>query len=87
MAADAELRRLIREGFECGIPGEQLAEASRSAVPHHGRRGAPLFVDGCGRADEPMHASHRPTEGVYGRQDAESDHDAAAHLKVTSPAH
>jgi hypothetical protein len=27
-AADAELRRLIREGFEYGIPGEQLAEAA-----------------------------------------------------------
>lgn len=26
-AADAELRCLIREGFEQGIPGEQLAEA------------------------------------------------------------
>jgi hypothetical protein len=28
MAADAELRRLIREGFECEIPGEQLARAA-----------------------------------------------------------
>ena len=27
-AADAELRRLICEGFERGIPGEQLAEAA-----------------------------------------------------------
>ena len=27
-AADAELRRLIGEGFEHGIPGEQLAEAA-----------------------------------------------------------
>ena len=26
--ADAELRRLIREGFESGIPGEQLAQAA-----------------------------------------------------------
>jgi hypothetical protein len=26
--ADAELRRLIREGFERGIPGEQLAQAA-----------------------------------------------------------
>ena len=25
--ADADLRRLIREGFERGIPGEQLVEA------------------------------------------------------------
>jgi hypothetical protein len=32
-AADAELRRLIREGFECGIPGEQLAEAAGLSVP------------------------------------------------------
>jgi hypothetical protein len=31
--ADAELRRLIREGFEHGIPGEQLAEASGLSVP------------------------------------------------------
>ena len=41
--ADAELRRLIREGFEQGIPGEQLAEASGLSVPRvyqirHGRR-------------------------------------------------
>ena len=28
MAADAELRRLIRAGFEQGIPGEQLAQAA-----------------------------------------------------------
>jgi hypothetical protein len=38
-AADAELRRLICEGFECGIPGEQLAEAaglSVVAVLHRG---------------------------------------------------
>ena len=27
-AADAALRRLIREGFESGIPGEQLAQAA-----------------------------------------------------------
>jgi hypothetical protein len=27
-AVDAELRRLIREGFEQGISGEQLAEAA-----------------------------------------------------------
>jgi hypothetical protein len=27
-AADAELRRLIRAGFEQGIPGERLAEAA-----------------------------------------------------------
>lgn len=27
-AADDELRRLIREGFESGIPGEQLAQAA-----------------------------------------------------------
>jgi hypothetical protein len=26
--ADSELRRLIREGFSQGIPGEQLAEAA-----------------------------------------------------------
>jgi hypothetical protein len=26
--ADAELRRLIREGFKHGIPGEQLAQAA-----------------------------------------------------------
>jgi hypothetical protein len=26
--ADAELRHLIREGFEQGIPGEQLAQAA-----------------------------------------------------------
>ena len=32
-AADAELRRLIREGFEHGIPGEQLAEAAGLSVP------------------------------------------------------
>jgi hypothetical protein len=32
-AADAEVRRLIREGFECGIPGEQLAEAAGLSVP------------------------------------------------------
>jgi hypothetical protein len=28
VAADAELRRLIRAGFEQGVPGEQLAEAA-----------------------------------------------------------
>lgn len=27
-AADDDLRRLIREGFEHGIPGEQLAQAA-----------------------------------------------------------
>jgi hypothetical protein len=32
-AADAELRRLIREGFEQGIPGERLAEAAGLSVP------------------------------------------------------
>jgi hypothetical protein len=32
-AADAELRRLIREGFKQGISGEQLAEASGLSVP------------------------------------------------------
>jgi hypothetical protein len=32
-AADAELRRLIREGFEHGIPGEQLADAAGLSVP------------------------------------------------------
>jgi hypothetical protein len=32
-AADAELRRLICEGFEAGIPGEQLAEAAGLSVP------------------------------------------------------
>ncbi|WP_145013130.1 hypothetical protein [Mycobacterium marseillense] len=31
--ADTELRRLIREGFENGIPGEQLAEAAGLSVP------------------------------------------------------
>ena len=31
--ADAELRRLIREGFEYGIPGEQLADAAGPSVP------------------------------------------------------
>jgi hypothetical protein len=31
--ADAELRRLIREGFERGISGEQLAEAAGLSVP------------------------------------------------------
>jgi hypothetical protein len=31
--ADAELRRLIREGFEYGIPGEQLADAAGLSVP------------------------------------------------------
>jgi hypothetical protein len=29
---DAELRRLIREGFRRGIPGEQLAEAAGLSV-------------------------------------------------------
>jgi hypothetical protein len=28
MTADAELRRLIREGFELGIPAVQLAKAA-----------------------------------------------------------
>jgi hypothetical protein len=32
--ACAELRRLIREGFESAIPGEQLAEAAGLSVPH-----------------------------------------------------
>jgi hypothetical protein len=32
-AADTELRRLIREGFESGIPGEQLADAAGLSVP------------------------------------------------------
>jgi hypothetical protein len=31
--ADAELRRLIREGFENGIPVEQLADAAGLSVP------------------------------------------------------
>jgi hypothetical protein len=31
--ANAELRRLIREGFEEGISGEQLAEAAGLSVP------------------------------------------------------
>jgi hypothetical protein len=31
--ADAELRRLIREGFEQGISGEKLAEAAGLSVP------------------------------------------------------
>jgi hypothetical protein len=31
--ADAELRRLIREGFERGISGEQLADAAGLSVP------------------------------------------------------
>jgi hypothetical protein len=31
--ADAELRRLIREGFEQGIAGEKLAEAAGLSVP------------------------------------------------------
>jgi hypothetical protein len=31
--ADLELRRLIREGFEQGIPGEKLAEAAGLSVP------------------------------------------------------
>jgi len=30
--ADAELRRLIREGFEQGLPGEQLAEAAGLSI-------------------------------------------------------
>jgi hypothetical protein len=30
---DAELRRLIREGFEQGIVGEKLAEAAGLSVP------------------------------------------------------
>jgi hypothetical protein len=33
ITSDAELRRLIREGFESGIPGEQLAEAAGLSVP------------------------------------------------------
>jgi hypothetical protein len=32
-AADAELRSLICEGFESGIPGEQLADAAGVSVP------------------------------------------------------
>ena len=32
-AADAELRQLIREGFDQGIAGEQLAEAAGLSVP------------------------------------------------------
>jgi hypothetical protein len=32
-AADAELRRLIGEGFDQGITGEQLAEAAGLSVP------------------------------------------------------
>jgi hypothetical protein len=32
-SADAELRRLIREGFDSGIPGEQIAEAAGLSVP------------------------------------------------------
>jgi hypothetical protein len=32
-AVDDELRRLIREGFELGIPGEQLAFAAGLSVP------------------------------------------------------
>ena len=31
-AGDAELRRLIREGFEQHIPGEQLADAAALSV-------------------------------------------------------
>jgi hypothetical protein len=31
--ADAELRRLIREGFEQGTPGEKLVEAAGRSVP------------------------------------------------------
>jgi hypothetical protein len=31
--ADADLRRLISEGFDQGIPGEQLAEAAGLSVP------------------------------------------------------
>jgi hypothetical protein len=31
--ADFELRRLIKQGFEQGIPGEQLAEAAGLSVP------------------------------------------------------
>ena len=31
--ADAELQRLIREGFEQGIAGEKLAEAAGLSVP------------------------------------------------------
>ena len=31
--ADADLRRLIREGFEQGISGEKLAEAAGLSVP------------------------------------------------------
>lgn len=31
--ADAELRRLIRKGFDQGIAGEQLADAAGLSVP------------------------------------------------------
>jgi hypothetical protein len=31
-AADAELRRLIREAFERGIPGEQLAQSAELSM-------------------------------------------------------
>ncbi|OBK65875.1 hypothetical protein A5653_02800 [Mycobacterium colombiense] len=31
--ADAELRRLIREGFEQGLSGETMAEAAGVSVP------------------------------------------------------
>jgi hypothetical protein len=30
---DAEVRRLVREGFAQGIPGRQLAEAAGVSVP------------------------------------------------------
>jgi hypothetical protein len=32
-AADAELRQLIREGFDQGIPGDQLADAAGLSLP------------------------------------------------------
>ncbi|OBJ00313.1 hypothetical protein A5624_08495 [Mycobacterium sp. 1482292.6] len=31
--ADAELRRLIREGFEQGLSGEKMAEAAGVSLP------------------------------------------------------
>jgi hypothetical protein len=31
--ADEELRRLIREGFESGLPADKIAEASGLSVP------------------------------------------------------
>jgi hypothetical protein len=45
-AADAELRRLIREGFEHGIPSEQLAEADGRCVRPRGAS-CPHFAHTC----------------------------------------